>query len=53
MDVLDKAGAVRVICCRVLVMDRGSVVELDSPVQLLQQHGLFQQMCLQAGLIPT
>ncbi|XP_059195026.1 multidrug resistance-associated protein 1-like, partial [Centropristis striata] len=36
---------------RVMVMERGSIVEVDSPSALLQQKGLFYQMCLQAGLL--
>lgn len=35
---------------RVVVMDRGSIAEMDSPSQLFQQQGHFYQMCLQAGL---
>uniref|UniRef100_A0AAQ5XYZ7 ABC-type glutathione-S-conjugate transporter n=1 Tax=Amphiprion ocellaris TaxID=80972 RepID=A0AAQ5XYZ7_AMPOC len=36
---------------RVIVMDRGSIVEMDSPSQLLHLQGHFYQMCLEAGLI--
>ncbi|CAK6982138.1 multidrug resistance-associated protein 1-like isoform X1 [Scomber scombrus] len=39
-------------CNRVLVMDRGSLVELDSPAVLVQQQqSFFYQICLQAGLL--
>ncbi|XP_054478436.1 multidrug resistance-associated protein 1-like [Anoplopoma fimbria] len=36
---------------RVVVMDRGSIAEVDSPSQLLRLQGLFYQMCLEAGLV--
>nr|XP_057912072.1 multidrug resistance-associated protein 1-like [Doryrhamphus excisus] len=36
---------------RIIVMDHGSIVEMDSPSQLLQQQGHFHQMCHQAGLV--
>ncbi|XP_053196098.1 multidrug resistance-associated protein 1-like isoform X2 [Scomber japonicus] len=37
---------------RVMVMDRGSLVELDSPAVLVQQpQSVFYQICLQAGLL--
>uniref|UniRef100_A0A672J2V8 ATP-binding cassette, sub-family C (CFTR/MRP), member 6b, tandem duplicate 1 n=1 Tax=Salarias fasciatus TaxID=181472 RepID=A0A672J2V8_SALFA len=35
---------------RVMVMERGSVVEMDSPAQLLRLQGVFYQMCVEAGL---
>lgn len=31
-------------------MDRGSIVEMDSPSQLIRLQGHFYQMCLEAGL---
>ncbi|XP_042345538.1 multidrug resistance-associated protein 1-like [Plectropomus leopardus] len=36
---------------RVIVMDRGSVAEMDSPSQLLRAQGHFYQMCVEAGLV--
>uniref|UniRef100_A0A3B5A424 ATP-binding cassette, sub-family C (CFTR/MRP), member 6b, tandem duplicate 1 n=1 Tax=Stegastes partitus TaxID=144197 RepID=A0A3B5A424_9TELE len=36
---------------RVIVMDQGSIVEMDSPRQLLHLQGHFYQMCLEAGLV--
>ncbi|XP_049439277.1 multidrug resistance-associated protein 1-like [Epinephelus fuscoguttatus] len=36
---------------RVIVMERGSIVEMDSPSQLLRLQGHFYQMCLEAGLV--
>ncbi|XP_041666846.1 multidrug resistance-associated protein 1-like [Cheilinus undulatus] len=36
---------------RVIVMDRGSIAEMDSPSQLLHLHGHFYQMCVEAGLV--
>ncbi|XP_029282601.1 multidrug resistance-associated protein 1-like, partial [Cottoperca gobio] len=35
---------------RVIVMERGSIVEMDSPSQLLRLQGHFYQMCVEAGL---
>ncbi|XP_063760007.1 multidrug resistance-associated protein 1-like [Eleginops maclovinus] len=35
---------------RVIVMDQGSIAEMDSPSQLLRLQGLFYQMCVEAGL---
>uniref|UniRef100_UPI0037E8C348 multidrug resistance-associated protein 1-like n=1 Tax=Semicossyphus pulcher TaxID=241346 RepID=UPI0037E8C348 len=35
---------------RVIVMDRGSIAEMDSPSQLLSLQGHFYQMCVEAGL---
>uniref|UniRef100_A0A671WNQ1 ABC-type glutathione-S-conjugate transporter n=1 Tax=Sparus aurata TaxID=8175 RepID=A0A671WNQ1_SPAAU len=35
---------------RVVVMDRGSIAETDSPPQLLHLQGHFYQMCVEAGL---
>ncbi|XP_053370822.1 multidrug resistance-associated protein 1-like [Clarias gariepinus] len=36
---------------RVLVMDRGSITETDSPSNLLSRRGLFYSMCQEAGLV--
>ncbi|XP_070706055.1 multidrug resistance-associated protein 1-like [Pempheris klunzingeri] len=36
---------------RVIVMDRGSIAEVDSPSELLRLQGLFYQMCTEAGLV--
>uniref|UniRef100_A0A8C5E025 AAA+ ATPase domain-containing protein n=1 Tax=Gouania willdenowi TaxID=441366 RepID=A0A8C5E025_GOUWI len=36
---------------RVVVMDRGQILEVDSPSQLLVLQGRFHQMCVEAGLI--
>ncbi|XP_074510409.1 multidrug resistance-associated protein 1-like isoform X1 [Sebastes fasciatus] len=36
---------------RVIVMDRGSIAEMDSPSQLLSLQGHFYQMCVEAGLV--
>ncbi|XP_068585945.1 multidrug resistance-associated protein 1-like [Cebidichthys violaceus] len=36
---------------RVIVMDRGSITEMDSPSQLIRLQGHFYQMCLEAGLV--
>nr|XP_046230695.1 multidrug resistance-associated protein 1-like isoform X2 [Scatophagus argus] len=36
---------------RVVVMDKGSIAEMDSPSQLIHLRGLFYQMCLEAGLV--
>ncbi|XP_041804130.1 multidrug resistance-associated protein 1-like [Chelmon rostratus] len=35
---------------RIIVMDRGSIAEIDSPSQLIGLQGHFYQMCLEAGL---
>ncbi|KAM9734455.1 multidrug resistance-associated protein 1-like [Menidia menidia] len=35
---------------RVIVMDQGSIVEMDSPAELIQRRGQFYQMCVEAGL---
>lgn len=36
---------------RVIVMERGSIAEMDSPSQLIRLQGHFYQMCLEAGLV--
>ncbi|KAI5097098.1 multidrug resistance-associated protein 1-like isoform X2, partial [Silurus meridionalis] len=36
---------------RVLVMERGSITEMDSPSNLLSQRGVFYKMCQEAGLV--
>ncbi|XP_028254087.1 multidrug resistance-associated protein 1-like [Parambassis ranga] len=35
---------------RVIVMDQGFIVEMDSPSQLMSLQGYFYQMCVEAGL---
>ncbi|KAG7215738.1 hypothetical protein INR49_021959, partial [Caranx melampygus] len=35
---------------RIIVMDQGSIAEMDSPSQLICLQGHFYQMCLEAGL---
>lgn len=37
--------------CRVLVMDKGQVVESGSPAQLLAQKGLFYKLAQESGLV--
>lgn len=36
---------------RIIVMERGYVVEMDSPANLISQRGNFYRMCREAGLI--
>ncbi|XP_062388680.1 multidrug resistance-associated protein 1 [Sardina pilchardus] len=36
---------------RVIVMERGYVVEMDSPSNLISQRGQFYRMCREAGLV--
>ncbi|XP_003198194.2 multidrug resistance-associated protein 1 isoform X1 [Danio rerio] len=36
---------------RVIVMDRGNITEIDSPSNLISQHGQFYRMCREAGLV--
>nr|XP_061800413.1 multidrug resistance-associated protein 1-like [Nerophis lumbriciformis] len=38
-------------CDRIMVMDRGTIVEMDAPAQLIQLQGHFYLMCQQAGLL--
>ncbi|XP_042554357.1 ATP-binding cassette sub-family C member 6 [Dipodomys spectabilis] len=38
-------------CSRVLVMDKGQVVECGSPAQLLAQKGLFYRLAQESGLV--
>ncbi|KAM5328261.1 ATP-binding cassette sub-family C member 6 isoform 4-T4 [Glossophaga mutica] len=38
-------------CARVLVMDKGQVVESGSPTQLLAQKGLFYRLAQESGLV--
>lgn len=38
-------------CSRVLVMDKGQVVESGSPAQLLAQKGLFYKLAQESGLV--
>ncbi|CAK3849796.1 ABC transporter [Lecanosticta acicola] len=35
---------------RILVMDQGNVAELDSPIQLYDQGGIFRSMCDRSGI---
>ncbi|XP_076020047.1 multidrug resistance-associated protein 1-like [Genypterus blacodes] len=35
---------------RVMVMERGSIAEIDTPSQLISQRGHFYRMCREAGL---
>lgn len=41
---------VEISLLRIVVMDRGSIAEMDSPAQLIRLKGHFYQMCLGAGL---
>ena len=36
--------------CRVLVLDSGSIVEFDSPTNLLSRDGLFKKLAQDARL---
>lgn len=36
---------------RVLVLDKGEMVEFDSPSNLISRRGAFFQMALDAGLV--
>uniref|UniRef100_A0A671V6B7 ABC-type glutathione-S-conjugate transporter n=1 Tax=Sparus aurata TaxID=8175 RepID=A0A671V6B7_SPAAU len=36
---------------RVIVMDRGHIVEMESPANLIAQRGQFYRMCREAGLV--
>ncbi|XP_031432945.1 multidrug resistance-associated protein 1-like [Clupea harengus] len=36
---------------RIIVMERGTVVEMDSPSNLISQRGQFYRMCREAGLV--
>jgi hypothetical protein len=35
---------------RILVMDAGNVAELDSPINLYDQGGIFRSMCDRSGI---
>lgn len=35
---------------RILVMDAGNVAELDSPINLYEQGGIFRSMCDRSGI---
>lgn len=35
---------------RICVMDRGQVVEMDTPGSLFEQGGIFREMCDQGGI---
>lgn len=36
---------------RVIVMDKGHIVEMDSPSNLIAKRGQFYYMCREAGLL--
>ncbi|MCI4375884.1 hypothetical protein PGIGA_G00114740 [Pangasianodon gigas] len=36
---------------KVLVMDKGHIMEMDSPANLISQRGQFYRMCREAGLV--
>ena len=36
---------------RIVVLDRGSVAEFDTPGALVQRKGLFYDLCKEAGLL--
>uniref|UniRef100_A0AAR2LN52 ABC-type glutathione-S-conjugate transporter n=1 Tax=Pygocentrus nattereri TaxID=42514 RepID=A0AAR2LN52_PYGNA len=36
---------------KVIVMDKGHIVEMDSPASLIAQRGQFYRMCREAGLV--
>lgn len=36
---------------KVLVMDKGHIIEMDSPANLIAQRGQFYRMCREAGLV--
>lgn len=36
--------------CSVMVLDKGSIVEFDSPGSLLAQRGIFHSMAVAVGL---
>lgn len=38
------------LCCRVLVLDAGRILEYDTPHNLLQQKGAFSKMVAEAGI---
>ena len=35
---------------RILVMDQGNVAELDAPIELYDQGGIFRGMCDRSGI---
>jgi len=35
---------------RLLILDKGQVVELDTPWNLISKEGAFREMCLKSGL---
>lgn len=38
------------LCCRVLVLDAGRILEYDTPHNLLQRKGAFSKMVAEAGI---
>ena len=38
---------------RIVVLDRGSVAEFDTPSALIRQRGLFYELVKEAGLLDT
>ena len=37
-------------CSKILVMDKGKVVQEGAPYELILQEGKFQELCMAAGL---
>ena len=52
MDCKTRAITNELLCCncRVLVLDSGSIVEFDSPANLLSHDGLFKKLAQDARL---
>lgn len=38
---------------RIVVLDRGSVAEFDTPAELVRQQGLFYKLVKEAGLLDS
>lgn len=36
-------------CSKILVMDKGNLVQQGSPIDLIRQQGKFQDLCMAAG----
>jgi ABC-type multidrug transport system fused ATPase/permease subunit len=36
-------------CDRLIVLDQGKVVEMDTPLQLIHKDGIFRTMCMRSG----
>ncbi len=36
-------------CDKILVMDKGTLIQQGTPVELIQQEGKFQSLCQAAG----